>query len=118
MLKAHPPPTLHFLSLAVLPPLYVPLICPSSPNISSLKIFYNFFLRQPLCSYQLSLPHLIPLILLHPLLNLSHHLIRSLITHECGMVVPMPALCQSAWVCLCANVSLVGSPCTGGQGGV
>lgn len=26
MLKAHPPPTLHFLSLAVLPPLYVPLI--------------------------------------------------------------------------------------------
>lgn len=40
---------------------------------------------------------LIPLL---PLLNLSHHLIRSRITHECGMVVPMPALCQSAWVCL------------------
>lgn len=121
MLKAHPPPTLHFLSLAVLPPLYVPLICPSSLNISGLKIFYNFFF---FFSQTISLfiptksPPLIPLMLLLPFLNLSHRLIRSRITHECGMVVPMPALCQSAWVCLCANVSLVGSPCTGGQGGV
>lgn len=46
-LKAHPLPTLHFLSLAVLLPLYVLLICHSSLNISGLKIFYNFFfLRQ------------------------------------------------------------------------
>lgn len=75
-----------------------------------------FFLRQSLCSYQLSLPPFIPLIPLLPFLNLSHRLIRSRITHECGMVVPMPALCQSAWVCLFASASLVGSPCTGGRG--
>lgn len=107
-LKAHPLPTLHFLSLAVLLPLYVLLICHSSLNISGLKIFYNFFF------FSDNLPPWSQ-ILLHPFLNLSHCLIRSQITHECGMVVPMPALCQSAWVRLCANVSLVGSPCSGGQ---
>lgn len=55
------------------------------------------------------------ILLLH-FLNLSHCLIRSRITHECGMVVPMPALCQSAWwVRWCVNVSLIGSPSSGGQ---
>lgn len=54
-------------------------------------------------------------IVLHPFQNLYHHRTCSQITHECGMVVPMPALCQSAWVHLCANVSLVGSPWSGGQ---
>lgn len=99
----------------------------ASPSASYLSFFSEHFRPQNLLqlfsffTQTISLfiptksPPLIPLILLLPLLNLSHCFIRSRITHECGMVVP--ALCQSAWVCLCANVSLVGSPCTGGQGG-
>lgn len=83
-----------------------------------LQLFFLFFSQTISLFIPTKSPPLIPLILLLPFLNLSHRLIRSRITHECGMVVPMPALCQSAWVCLCANVSLVGSPCTGGQGSV
>lgn len=114
ILKDHPSSSLHFLSLDVLLPLQVLLICPLSLDISCPEIFYNFYSvirRQSLCSYQLSLPPSpSPWFRSSPFLNLSHHLIRSRITHACGMVVPMPALCQSAWACLCASVSLVGSP--------
>lgn len=119
MLKAHPPPTLHFLSLAVLPTSlrasYLSFIAKHFRPENLLQLFFS--LSQTISLFiPTKSPLLIPLILLLPFLNLSHRLIRSRITHECGMVVPMPALCQSAWVCLCGNLSLVGSPCSGGPG--
>lgn len=86
--------------------LYTPFIVLHQPNVCGLKSFLNFFF---LFLEKLDYVHTnkvdpIPLISHLPFLTslpVSHCLIRSRITHECGMVVPMPALCQPAWVCFC-----------------
>lgn len=103
---ANSPLSFSFLSLAVYLLLYTPFIVLHQPNVCGLKSFLNFFF---LFLEKLDYVHTnkvdpIPLISHLPFLTslpVSHCLIRSRITHECGMVVPMPALCQPAWVCFC-----------------
>lgn len=97
-LKAHPLPTLHFLSLAVLLPLYVLLICHSSLNISGLKIFYNFFfLRQSPPLIPDSAPPLFkPLSLSH---SQSDH---AWMRHGCANASSLP-ICLGAFVCQCES---------------
>lgn len=115
ILKAHPSPTLHFFPLDVLLPLKVPFFVLYASK--SFTTFSFFLFKNNLSVHTNKVSPSSPWFHSSPFLNLSHHLIRSRITNACGMVVPMPALCQSAWVCMCVSLSLVGSPWIGGQGG-
>lgn len=72
----------------------------------SRNLLQLFFSRNPSLFILTKSHPSIPLILLLPFLNLSHHLIRSRITHECGMVVPVPAFlpnCLGVFVCQCES---------------
>lgn len=100
--KSPPPPALHCLSLTLLSALYASLIRPSSPHTQSSQIFWNFFLFFLTSTTWIS--SLYPLNSSSTHLNLSHRLIRSPVTHACGMVVPTPALCQCPRACLNRNL--------------
>lgn len=100
---------------------YVHLTCSLSDHFKSKNLHQLFFfltLIQTICLYQLGLLPSSPWFFVSPFLYLSDRLIRSRVTYACGTVVPMPALCQSARACLCADVSLVGSPFARGLGGL